>query len=103
MDGIICFGQNHGPDRRMQLDWGAKLELFEEIRREYEFGVGTIKGWPGSWECIDAWFARRSRCGAGTRPTYHEKIKIFLVMEFRPNEAGLAYWEWHAVSACSQA
>jgi transposase len=26
------------------LDWRAKLELFEEIRREYEFGVGTIAG-----------------------------------------------------------
>lgn len=27
-----------------RLDWRAKVELFEEIRREYEFGVGTIKG-----------------------------------------------------------
>jgi transposase len=26
------------------LEWRAKVELFEEIRREYEFGVGTIKG-----------------------------------------------------------
>lgn len=26
------------------MDWRAKVELFEEIRREYEFGVGTIKG-----------------------------------------------------------
>jgi transposase len=26
------------------LDWRAKVELFEEIRREYEFGVGTIVG-----------------------------------------------------------
>jgi hypothetical protein len=26
------------------LDWRAKVELFEEIRREYEFGVGTILG-----------------------------------------------------------
>jgi hypothetical protein len=22
----------------------AKVELFEQIRREYEFGVGTVKG-----------------------------------------------------------
>jgi hypothetical protein len=22
----------------------AKVELFEQIRREYEFGIGTIKG-----------------------------------------------------------
>lgn len=26
------------------MDWRAKVELFEEIRREYEFGVGTIQG-----------------------------------------------------------
>ena len=26
------------------MDWRAKVELFEEIRREYEFGVGTIAG-----------------------------------------------------------
>src|SRR5204863_9856156 len=26
------------------MDWRIKVELFEQIRREYEFGVGTIKG-----------------------------------------------------------
>jgi hypothetical protein len=26
------------------LDWSAKVELFEQIRREYEFGVGSIIG-----------------------------------------------------------
>jgi hypothetical protein len=26
------------------LEWRAKVEVFEEIRREYEFGVGTIAG-----------------------------------------------------------
>ena len=26
------------------MDWRAKVELFEEIRREYEFGVGTVLG-----------------------------------------------------------
>jgi len=26
------------------LDWRSKVELFENIRREYEFGVGTIAG-----------------------------------------------------------
>jgi ActR/RegA family two-component response regulator len=24
------------------LEWRAKVELFEQIRREYEFGVGTV-------------------------------------------------------------
>lgn len=26
------------------MDWRAKVELFEQIRREYEFGAGTIQG-----------------------------------------------------------
>ena len=26
------------------MDWRAKVELFEQIRREYEFGVGTVAG-----------------------------------------------------------
>ena len=26
------------------MEWRAKVALFEEIRREYEFGVGTIAG-----------------------------------------------------------
>ena len=26
------------------MDWRGKVELFEQIRREYEFGVGTISG-----------------------------------------------------------
>ena len=26
------------------VNWSAKVELFEQIRREYEFGVGTVLG-----------------------------------------------------------
>jgi hypothetical protein len=26
------------------VDWRAKVELFEQVRREYEFGIGTIQG-----------------------------------------------------------
>ena len=26
------------------MNWRAKVELYEEIRREYEFGEGTIRG-----------------------------------------------------------
>ncbi len=26
------------------MDWRAKVELFEQIRLEYEFGAGTIQG-----------------------------------------------------------
>src|SRR5271163_349218 len=31
-------------DLEAGLDWRAKVELFEQIRREYEFGAGTIIG-----------------------------------------------------------
>jgi hypothetical protein len=37
----------------------ATVELFEEIRREYEFGIGTVQGWRGSSASIDGWSARR--------------------------------------------
>jgi hypothetical protein len=26
------------------VDWRAKVELFEQLRREHEFGIGTIAG-----------------------------------------------------------
>ena len=26
------------------MDWRAKLDLFEQLRREHEFGIGTIAG-----------------------------------------------------------
>src|SRR3954468_12097269 len=32
------------PESGTSLDWRSRVELFEEIRREYEFGVGTIAG-----------------------------------------------------------
>ena len=35
---ILKIGTEELVDRRF------KVELFEEIRREYEFGIGTIKG-----------------------------------------------------------
>ena len=31
-------------DLEGKLDWRAKVELYEQIRREYEFGAGTIAG-----------------------------------------------------------
>jgi hypothetical protein len=30
--------------RRPGVDWRAKVDLFEQLRREHEFGVGTIAG-----------------------------------------------------------
>jgi hypothetical protein len=26
------------------MDWKAKVDLFEQLRREHEFGIGTIAG-----------------------------------------------------------
>ena len=39
----------------------AKVELFEQIRREYEFGVGTIRGWRAGWAFTGGWCVRRWR------------------------------------------
>ena len=30
--------------RRLGMERRAKVELFEQLRREYEFGIGSIKG-----------------------------------------------------------
>ena len=35
------------------MDWRAKVELFEEIRREYEFGVGTIRTCGVAWPIVE--------------------------------------------------
>jgi hypothetical protein len=35
------------------------VELFEQIRREYRFGVGTIQGVAKKLGCIGAWCVRR--------------------------------------------
>jgi hypothetical protein len=43
-----------------RVEWRAKVELFEQIRREYEFGCGTIKGVARKFG-IGAGFAKRSR------------------------------------------
>lgn len=40
MNRVLCCGQQPGAEAA--VDWRAKVELFEEIRREYEFGVGAI-------------------------------------------------------------
>jgi hypothetical protein len=50
----------------------AKVELFEEIRREHEFGIGTIKrvarkrGSTAGW-CVRRWRAPSGRSASGRR------------------------------------
>jgi len=39
----------------------VKVELFDQIRREYEFGAGTIRGVAQQLGCIDAWCDKRCR------------------------------------------
>ena len=54
---ILLMRQEAGMERR------AKVELFEQIRSEYEFRRrGRCWGWRASWECTGGWCARR--CGA---------------------------------------
>src|SRR5437868_6800770 len=37
------------------MEWRTKVELFEEIRRGYEFGGGSIRGVPGQEGQVD-WY-----------------------------------------------
>ena len=37
------------------MDRRAKVELFEQIRREYEHGGGAIRGIAKKWGFIGAW------------------------------------------------
>jgi ribosomal protein S14 len=51
---ILSFGPTAGPPsskppwavRRTEatVEWSTKVDLFERLRREYEFGFGTIRG-----------------------------------------------------------
>ena len=41
-DSTLSLSRYEG--RKGELDWGAKVELYEQIRREYEFGVGSVIG-----------------------------------------------------------
>jgi hypothetical protein len=42
MNQLFCFGRL--PGRKCGLNRRKDVELFEAIRREYQFGVGSIKG-----------------------------------------------------------
>ena len=41
------------------MDRRAKVELFEQIRREYEYGEGTIKGVARKLGIHRGWYVKR--------------------------------------------
>src|ERR1700685_790890 len=43
MRRLFCFGRKPGMEKQV-LNRRKDVELFEAIRREYQFGVGTVKG-----------------------------------------------------------
>jgi hypothetical protein len=45
--------------RETRLDRRAKVELFEQTRREYEYGEGTINGGQGSLGFTGESYAKR--------------------------------------------
>jgi hypothetical protein len=47
--------------KRSWLTRSDKVELFEQIRREHEFDVGTISGVSRKLGCIVDWSAKRFR------------------------------------------
>ncbi len=54
------------------MDWRAKVELFEQIRLEYEFGVGTIQG-----------VARKLRVHNRSRPIFSMRRRRGYVLSLR--------------------
>ena len=57
------------------VDWKAKLELFEQLRREHEFGVGTIAGVAAKFG-VHRRVVRRAIAGALPPPQhYPERAK----------------------------
>ena len=45
------------------MDWNAKVELFEQLRQEHEFGVGTIAGVAAKFG-VHRWMVRQAIAGA---------------------------------------
>jgi transposase len=66
------------------LDWRAKVELFEQIRVEYEFGVGTIQGVSRKLRVHRrvVWEAIRSVIPARRKKTERPHVKMAPAAEF---------------------
>jgi len=66
------------------VDRRAKVELFEQIRREYEHGGGTIRGIAKKWGFIGAWCVRREPQTRTKYPydavAFGEIIKVDIMM-----------------------
>ena len=50
------------------MDWRAKVDLFEQLRREHEFGIGTITGVARSLAFTGGWCARHWSMRAAEAP-----------------------------------
>ena len=58
------------------VDWKAKVELFEQLRREHEFGVGTITGVAAKSAFTGASCAARSPAPCRRSSTTRAKPKL---------------------------
>jgi hypothetical protein len=57
------------------VDWKAKVDLFEQLRREHEFGIGTIAGVAAKFG-VHRGVVRRTIAGALPPPhPYPERSK----------------------------
>jgi hypothetical protein len=66
------------------LDWRTKVELYEQIRREYEFGVGTVIGISRKLGVHRrmVWEAVRSATPARRKKTERPPVKMAAVAGF---------------------
>src|SRR5471030_474481 len=66
------------------MDWRAKLDLFEQLRREHEFGVGTVAGVAAKFG-VHRRLVRQALAGAVPPPHNYRlraKPKLAAVMAF---------------------
>jgi hypothetical protein len=66
------------------VDWKAKVDLFEQLRREHEFGIGTIAGVAAKFG-VHRRVVRRAIAGALPPPQHYPertKPKLGAVADF---------------------
>src|SRR3954451_21316599 len=71
-------------DRGPCVDWRAKVDLFEQLRREHEFGIGTIAGVAAKF-CVHRRMVRQALAGALPPPHRYPpraKPKLGVVADF---------------------
>src|SRR6266851_1370719 len=101
MNRVYCFGFSSPEGDAILENRRAKVELYEQIRREYEHGSERSERWPGSWGCTGEkcgrrWLARcrrnaklRNGNGRSWRRRFHLLMRFWRPIARRPESSGM--------------